>query len=138
MRIRTRLAGYLGLVLPFAMIQGGCTNVLSFSTATKFGLDIAQQADQTIDVSMGYDRAEVASIPVPKNEEATAPPKETDACSVLGTFKVKYGNPFREPLVLDQFFATGWAARAAAKNPVARNFFGKQAHDIASKRPGGE
>lgn len=131
----------IGFVIPLAMMQGGCSNVLGFGTATKFGLDIAQRADQTIDASMGYDRVEIASIPAPKNEDAMAPPDGADTYSVLGTFSVEYGNPWaspEEPLVLDQFFATGWAARIAAKSPKMQDFFGKKAHEIVTKKPESE
>ena len=142
MRMRTRSALYMGLVLPTILMQGGCRNVLGFGTATKFGLDIAQRTDQTIEVSMGYDRTEIASIPAPKREDAntgTSGADGDDAYSVLGTFRVTYGNPFSdEPLVLDQFFATGWAARLAVQDPEMRKFFGREAHDIATKRQRGE
>lgn len=135
MRIYIRPELYLGLLIPFALTQAGCQNVLGFSTATKFGLDISQRPDQTIDVSMGYDRTEVASIPAPKNEDATesADGTGTDTYSVLGTFVVSYGNPFLDqPLVLDQFFATGMAARKAARSPELQRFFGKAAGKIAA------
>lgn len=140
MRIHTSFTVWIGFVFPLATMQGGCTNVLGFGTATKFGLDIAQRADQTFDVSMGYDRAEIASIPAPENEEATeSPTGKTDAYSVLATFKVTYGNPWAgKPLVLDQFFATGMAARKAAQTPALQGFFGKEAGDIAKKTSGGE
>ncbi len=53
--------------------------------------------------------------------------------TVLGTFVVSYGNPFRDqPLVLDQFFATGMAARKAARSPELQRFFGKAAGKIAA------
>jgi len=141
MRIPIRPKIYLGLLisLMFILLLEGCQNVLGFSTATKFGLDISQRPDQTIDVSMGYDRTEVASIPAPKdddaNESADGTDKaNTDAYSVLGTFVVSYGNPFLDqPLVLDQFFATGMAARKAARNPELQKFFGEAAGKIATK-----
>lgn len=127
-------------LVALAIMLEGCTNVLGFGTATKFGLDIAQRADQTVDVSLGYDRVEIASIPAPKNQVATGGSDRSagdDTYSVLGTFKVKYGNPWSdEPLILDQVFATGWAAREAANSPAMRKFFGREARSIASKRPG--
>ena len=66
-----RKAGFLKSVctftiICFALLAGGCNTYLAFSTATKFGVDISQRADQTIDVLMGYQRVEVGSIPVPK------------------------------------------------------------------------
>ena len=145
MTMRTKLSIYIGLILPLIILQEGCSDVLGFSTATKFALDISQRSDQSVDVSLGYDRAEVASIPVSKNQNATAsnPPSTTgnaDVYSVLGTFKVSYGNPFmvlvgkEEPFVLDQLFATGIAARTAAKNPELQKFFGIEAGTIVNKK----
>ncbi|MDD5322950.1 MAG: hypothetical protein PHD43_20535 [Methylococcales bacterium] len=146
MRIHINRGLYLRLLVPFVLTQAGCQNVLGFSTATKFGLDISQRPDQTIDVSMGYDRTEVASIPAPKNEDATqsGDGTGTDTYSVLGTFVVFYGNPFLDqPLVLNQFFATGMAARKAAKSPELQRFFGEATGKIAaenktSTKPGGQ
>jgi len=142
---RIKFPLYLGLILPLTLPQGGCTDVLGFSTATKFALDVSQRADQSIDVSLGYDRVEVASIPVArdKNEQdATqsltgAETGNSDAYSVLGSFKVKYGNPFNilheQPFELDQFFATGIAARRAAELPAVQEAFGRKAGTIVEK-----
>jgi hypothetical protein len=119
------------LLLPLVAATTGCTKVVAFSTATKFGLDISQRADQTIDVSMGYDRIEIVSIPA-KEEDATKDGKDT--YSVLGTFSVEYGNPFLdEPLVLKQFFATGWAARKAARTEGFLEYFGKKTGQILER-----
>ena len=143
----TKLSVYIGLILPFTMLQQACTDVLGFSTATKFALDISQRADQSIDVSLGYDRAEVASIPAGKKQDATKPPSKegnSDAYSVLASFKVSYGNPFmvligkEKPFVLDQLFATGMAARTAANNPELQRFFGTEAGTIVNKKTLGE
>lgn len=114
-----------------ALPLGGCSHYLAFGTATKFGLDITQKPDETIDVTMGYDRYEVASIPVrqrdDKGEGNSADDKE-DAYSVLATFYVKYGNPFTgEGLRLNQFFATGMAARELAGREEMRKFLGEAA-----------
>ena len=110
------------------LLLAGCGNTLGFGTATKFGLDISQQADQTIDVSMGYDRAEVASIPAPKNTDAGS---GEDTYSVLGLFDVHYGNPFTDqPLTLHQFFATGWAAYDAARDHSLQVLFADRAAEI--------
>ena len=112
----------------------GCTKTLAFGTATKFALDVSQQADKTIDVSLGYDRAELASIPAPRDTDATA---DTDTYSVLGTFFVHYDNPWDadgDPLRLNQFFATGAAARAAANSARFRAYFGHSAGVIESQR----
>jgi len=147
MTINTKLSVSIGLILPFTLLQQGCTDVLGFSTATKFALDISQRADQSIDVSLGYDRVEVASIPVAKKQDATKPPSKkgnSDAYSVLASFKVSYGNPFmvlignEKPFVLDQLFATGLAARTAATNPVLQKFFGTEVGTIVNKKTLGE
>jgi len=123
-----------GVAGSLALLVTGCTNVLGFGTATKFALDISQRADQSFDVSMGYDRVEVASIPAPKKDDAVDGAQPEDVYSVLGTFKVTYGTPWTEGLVLDQFFATGLAARSAAQDAEFQAFFGHQAGSIAAKQ----
>ncbi len=113
----------------------GCTcKTLAFGTATKFALDVSQQSDKNIDVSLGYDRAEVAVIPAPKDVDAN---KDQDTYSVLGTFFVHYDNPFKadgDALRLNQFFATGKAATAAASTERFQEYFGHAAGVIASQR----
>lgn len=111
----------------------GCTKTLAFGTATKFALDVSQQADKNIDVSLGYDRAEIASIPAPKDRDANA---NEDTYSVLGTFFVHYDNPFNstDPLRLNQFFATGAAAQTAAKSARFRTYFGHSAGVIEDQK----
>ena len=53
----------------------GCSHFfghyLAFATATKFGVDMSQRPDQTVDVVMGYQRLEMASIPVPDGKDAS-------------------------------------------------------------------
>ncbi len=123
-----------GAVLLLLALAGGtgCTKLLAFGTATKFALDISQRADQTVDVSMGYDRVEVASVPAPAKSDAKA---SEDTYSLLATFFVGYGNPWTdEPLRLNQFFATGWAARTAAQSKRFRDFFAKKAAVIEEKQ----
>jgi hypothetical protein len=126
------LAGSLALPL----LVCGCRNHLVFTTSTKFGLDISQKANQTVDVTMGYQRAEFASVPVPQDTDATA---TTDAYSVLGRFNVRY-NPGISPtnptngLHLKQFFATGMAARAAARNPDMQGAFAEAAGQVIEKQ----
>lgn len=110
----------------------GCAKTLVFSTATKVGLDISQQTDQTIDVMFGYDRMEIASIPAPRDTDAA---DGTDTYSVLGIFSISYGNPFQgEPLKVDQFFATGQAALRAAETPGIRDLFGRRTRQILEKK----
>src|SRR2546422_4081746 len=113
-----------------AGLPGCCTKYLAFGTATKFGLDISQKADQTVDVSMGYDRVEIASIPAPEQDAK----ESEDTYSVLGTLFIGYGNPWTdEPFHLNQFFATGWGARKAAGSEAFRSFFGRKAAQIEQK-----
>lgn len=111
------------LTFSVIVILTGCGKTLAFGTATKFGLDISQRPDQMIDVTMGYDRYEVASVPA---QEKDAENDDEDTYSVLGTFSVSYGSPWLEPLVLRQFFATGWAARQAAADPHFQRFLGRK------------
>ena len=131
---RLSLRSALALVLVL-ISAAGCTKTLMFSTATKVGLDISQRTDQMIDVTFGYDRVEIVSIPAPTDTDAT---KDTDTYSVLGIFSVSYGgNPFttqREPLKVDQFFATGKAAKKAAETPGLRDLFGRRTREILEKR----
>ena len=136
-----RVAVLTGSVL-LLTLGSGCKNHLAFGTVTKFGLDISQRPDQTIDVTMGYRRAEMASIPVAHNEKEPADADESqDAYSVLGRFNVSYGNPFKsgpnEGLHLKQFFATGMAARAAARNADMRQAFGEAAAEVKAKQEEG-
>lgn len=117
--------------LLMALLLPGCANTLAFGTATKFGLDISQRADQMIEVSLGYDRVEVASIPAPTDDPANG----EDTYATLGIFDVRYGNPWADqPLILNQFFATRWAARQAAQDPRFQEFFGKRAGEITGRR----
>jgi hypothetical protein len=123
------------LLLLLGVLSGCSAKTLLFSTATKVGLDISQRADQMIDVTFGYDRAEFASIPVPRDADATS---ETNTYSVLGIFSVSYGNPFaiqeRQPLKIDQFLATGEAAKQAVETPGIQSLFGKRTRQIIEKK----
>lgn len=121
------------IVLLALVCLGGCAKTLVFSTATKVGLDISQRADQMIEVSFGYDRAEVASVPAPEDHAS----KDLDIYSVLGIFSVSYGNPFstqRDPLTIHQFFATGEAAKKAARTPGLQDLFGRRTRQIIEKK----
>lgn len=123
----------LAVAAAAALLATGCASTLGFSTATKFGLDVSQQADQTINVSMGYDRAEVAAIPAPEDADAGA---NDDTYSVIGLFDVSYDNPWSPtgpPLRLHQFFATGMAARQAAEDKSLQTLFGKRAAQICGE-----
>lgn len=148
-------------ILPLALLVcacllGGCRSYLAFATATTFGLDASQRADQTVDITMGYKRLEVASIPVleeddeqepapagdPVDGDPAAVAKTTtpdasathDAYSVLGSFQVVYGNPFTEGLVLKQLFATGMVARDVAENEDMQKMFGAMAAKVITEK----
>jgi hypothetical protein len=126
MRQRRHLWANATLIVLLMLILSGCSNTLVFGTATKFGVDISQRPDQMIEVTMGYDRYEVVSIPA----QAKDAQGSEDTYSVLGIFAVSYGNPGTEPLVLRQFFATGRAARQAAANPGFQQYFGHKTGEI--------
>jgi hypothetical protein len=113
----------------------GCANRLAFGTATKFALDVSQRPDQTVEMTLGYDRMEIIAIPTytAKDGERLAKDatKDGDTYSVLGTFQVSHGNPFAgQGLVIHQFFATGRAAHRAAQDPGFQTIFGQEAGDI--------
>ena len=124
---------YAAVGVALCCALAGCAKTLAFTTATKFALDVSQQADKNVDVSLGYDRAELAVIPAPDNTDAG---DHADTYSVLGTFFVHYDNPFvtSDPLRLNQFFATGAAARTAAQSPRFRTYFGHSAGVIEDNR----
>jgi hypothetical protein len=114
-------------------VAAGCSKTLIFSTATKLGLDVSQRADQMIDVTFGYDRVELASVPAPRDADAVI--GKQDTYSVLGIFSVSYGNPFSgEPLRVDQFLATGQAAKRAAGTPGIKDLFGRRTREILEKK----
>jgi len=131
-----RTVAVVVLAFAAALAVGGCATggkTLAFGTATKFGLDVSQRPDQMIEVVMGYDRVEVASIPTKEDVDAERlddGKMGKDTYSVLGTFSVTYGNPWAEPLVIKQFFATGWAARKGAENVDFQRVLGLKAGEI--------
>jgi hypothetical protein len=113
----------------------GCANRLAFGTATKFALDVSQRPDQTVEMSLGYDRMEVVLVPTYTTKESGLEARDAtadaDTYSVLGTFQVSHGNPFLgQPLVIHQFFATGRAAVKAASDEGFQRLFGTAAGDI--------
>lgn len=137
-KIKTHRVAILSGVLCLAGLGAGCKTHLAFGTATKFGLDISQKPDQTIDVTMGYRRGEMASIPVAPSDNPEPDIFDADgtndAYSVLGRFKVTYGDPWKsgtnDGLHLKQFFATGMAARKAALRPDMQRIFGEAAYEV--------
>ena len=124
-----------------ALLLTGCAQRLAFGTATKFGIDISQRADQRVDVSLGYDRVEVASIPVPEADGKRIATGDQDAYSILGTFYVDVDPNLTSTgtgLHLNQLFATGFAARNAAANPNIGGALGRQAGKIHAEKQGME
>lgn len=119
------------------LLLTGCAQRLAFGTATKFGIDISQRADQRVDVALGYDRVEVASIPVPEADGQKVATGDTDAYSILGTFYVDVDPNLTSSgtgLHLNQLFATGFAARNAASNRNIGGALGEQAGSIHSEK----
>src|SRR5262245_35469428 len=117
MTIKRGRAAATAAALMLAAAGAGCStearHMLAFATYTTFGLDIELRADNNINVQMGYDRVEIASIPVPAEKDAAG---NDDAYSVLGYYHVDYGNPWLpddKPLTIKQLFATGRAAMSA-------------------------
>jgi hypothetical protein len=126
--VRSPLVGLVSMVVS-ALILTSCSNRLAFGTATKFGVDVSQRPDQTVEMVLGYDRAEVVVIPMPEAAKDATETKDTYA--VMGTFQVKHGNPFTGgALIIHQFFATGRAAVKAAQDPRFQEIFGTAAGDI--------
>jgi hypothetical protein len=143
--VRSNVVVVLGAI---ALGAAGCIdrNVV-FVTSTKFGLDVSQRPDEQVEVTLGYDRAEVASVPVCDDKpRATRGPNgapassagaaactagaghdatgDWDAYSLLGAFHVDYGNPFlNQPVTLRQVMASGFAARKLAADPGLRAGF---------------
>jgi hypothetical protein len=127
---RHRLAS-AGLLL---LLVAGCQKTLVFTTETKFGLDISQNATQTPQVTMGYERAAAASFPVAQtNSTVTDAGLTNDAYAVLADISIYY-NPVRifttnstNQLRINQFFATGLAAQNLATNTSFGEYFGGKA-----------
>jgi hypothetical protein len=132
-RGRTAVALVAGCSL---FVSTGCATRLAFGTATKVGIDISQRPDQSVELSLGYDRMEVVVIPAYSTDDAGRrvvkdPGTGQETYSVLGTFQVRHGNPFSgQPLFIHQFFATGHAAIQASKTGAFRTRFGATAGEI--------
>jgi hypothetical protein len=122
---RRSLATLAAVAIAFSL--SGCQGYLVFTTATTFGLDISQQANQTPHVVLGYKRGEVASIPASrKNASATE-----DTYSVLAYFCAKYdpilSQSTTDSLQIRSVFTTGMAAQTAASNTDMQRFFAEAA-----------
>ncbi len=113
--IRWRRAATLAAVLVVGASVPACNGNLVFATATTTGLEIGARADDTMTLVFGYDRAELASIPVAEKSDASP---THDAYSVFGSFDLKYTRYGDDSgIKLRQVMATGMAAQNAAKNP---------------------
>lgn len=113
------------------LVLTGCQGYLAFSTATTFGLDVSQRANESPHVVMGYKRAEVASLPA-SQKNAT---EVEDTYSVLGTFCASYDPNLsgRDSLQIRSVFTTGMAARKAAGNKDMQKFFAGVAFQILAE-----
>lgn len=140
----TRTLSTLGC-LSAVCVLCACQNYLIFNTDTKFGLDISQRADQVPEVTLGYQRLAIASIPVITNSPSAGSGHSidanstNDAYSVIGTFHVFYkpslivSNP-TNGLQINQVFATGIAAQELAKDPRMAAMFAGEVGRIFSKK----
>ena len=112
----------------------GCNNYLVFTTATKFGLEVYQDAGQPPKVLMGYKRSETAIIPATH----TNANETKDTYSVLGDFCVHAdpslrawwegitgGSDTADSLQIRSLFVTGYAAQKAASDTAIQNYFAK-------------
>lgn len=113
------------LILMGQALLSGCNNYLVFTTSTKFGLDVSQEAGQLPKMSLGYKRAEAAIIPAEHNRANDT----EDTYAVLSAFCVM-ANPSildwsNDGLQILSIFATGLAAREAAETEAIQNHFAR-------------
>lgn len=116
----------------------GCENYLVVTTATKFGLEISQVANEPPKVALGYKRDETTIIPAEhRNAMANETGPQTDTYSVLAEFCVMANpslwdffeglspkaNNVPDSLHIRSFFATGMAANKAANSAETRHYF---------------
>ncbi len=116
----------------------GCENYLVITTATKFGLEVSQVANEPPKVALGYKREETTIIPAEhRNATADGSETKTDTYSVLAEFCVmanpslwdfirglsSTGNDIPDGLQIRSFFATGIAATKAAGSVQTRQYF---------------
>lgn len=116
----------------------GCENYLVVTTATKFGLEVSQVANEPPKVSLGYKREETTIIPAEhRNATTDSTGAQTDTYSVLAEFCVMANpslwdfirglsstpNDVPDSLQIRSFFATGIAAAKAADTVQTRQYF---------------
>lgn len=129
------------LVLAGQTLLSGCNNYLVFTTATKFGLDVSQEAGQPPKMLVGYKRAEIAIIPATH----TNADETKDTYSVLGDFCVHADPSLRawwdgikgapnvaDSLQIRSLFVTGYAAQEAAGDKDIQKYFEKAVKDRSS------
>jgi hypothetical protein len=137
------------LAVTSVALLAGCRNLLVFSTATKFGLDVSESSGQQPEITFGYNRAELVCIPIgagDTNSNINDAGSTNDAYSVLGTFFVAFdpriftfsnteSNVLANPGVhINDLFATGIAAQKAAANPVMGAVFGTNLIEIVNSK----
>lgn len=116
----------------------GCENYLVVTTATKFGLEVSQVANEPPKVALGYKREETTIIPAEhRNATVDGAGSQTDTYSVLAEFCVMANpslwdfiralssttNDVPDGLQIRSFFATGIAATKAADSVQTRQYF---------------
>jgi hypothetical protein len=129
-----RKHAYATIFALLASLGQGCQNYLAFNTDTKFGLDISQSAQAQPEVTFGYQRLAVVSMPAGTNANGGARDANTnsDGYSVVGSISIKY-NPSligtNGGVRILQLFATGQTAREVSSNEALAGLFAK---DLAS------
>jgi hypothetical protein len=132
---------YSLFILVVLVSLSGCNNYLVFTTATKFGLEVYQEAGQPPKMLMGYKRAEIAIIPATH----TNADETKDTYSVLGDFCVHAnpslrawwdgitgGSDIADSLQIRSLFVTGYAAQKAASDKDIQTFFTKAVKERTS------
>ena len=140
MHVRWALRALIYSIFTVASLTSlsGCNNYLVFTTSTKFGIDASQDGNQPPKVVLGYKRAELAIIP----SDHKAATEIEDTYAVLSDFCVM-ANPslydwmdtikttdrntrdIKDSLQIRSIFATGMAAREAAKNEAIQTHFAR-------------
>ncbi|MCC5875216.1 MAG: hypothetical protein JJU11_03255 [Candidatus Sumerlaeia bacterium] len=119
------------------LLSTGCQNYLGFGTGTVTGFEISPRPDNSLNLTLGYNRYELAVIPVPEFQDAG---DTLDAYSVLATINVESPglNSYdpEDSLRITQLFATGMAARRMSNQPGMRKHFAEYMEDITKSRRG--
>lgn len=105
---RNRMVAEVSVLAAVILFAAGCGSSLIFTTYSKVGLDMSVANGAPAEAVFGYKRFEGAILPVDPSR-----PKEIG--SVFAGMQVDNG--WVDGLCIDQVFATGGAATAAAKDP---------------------